>query len=195
MMSENRNLVWALGAIALVVLVGAFVLTLGGKPGGESGAPQSGLSSADAMKQGNDLYGQGKFAEAAQMYQQALKADSTNVSARVNLGNAYFALDRLDDAAREFTTASQASPNDADIHSNLGAVLLRQGKVADAQKEVEAAVRLKPALAEGHYILGVIYRQTGNNPLALAEFRQVITLTTDAKLKSEAEKQVAEINK
>jgi lipoprotein NlpI len=56
-------------------------------------------------------------------------------------------------------------------------------------------VELKPALAEGHYILGVIYRQAGNTTAALAEFGQVITLTSDAKLKSEAEKQVAEIGK
>jgi Flp pilus assembly protein TadD len=194
-MSENRNLVWALGAVALVVLVGLFVILLGGQPVGQPVAPQAGLSSADAMRQGNELYGQGKFPEAVAMYQQALKSEPGNVSARVNLGNAYFALDRLDDAGREFTQAAKDSPNDADIHSNLGAVLLRQGKVAEAQKEVETAVQLKPALAEGHYILGVIYRQTGKAPLALVEFSQVISLTTDAKLKSEAEKQVAEINK
>ena len=40
------------------------------------------------------------------MYQQALKSEPGNVSAQVNLGNAYFALDRLDDAAGEFTEAS-----------------------------------------------------------------------------------------
>ncbi len=194
-MGENRNLVWALGAIALVVLVGAFVLVLGGQPAGQPGAQQTTVSAADAMKQGNDLYGQGKFAEAVAMYKKALEADKGNVSAQVNLGNAYFALDRLEDAAGAFTAAAKASPNDADIHSNLGAVLLRQGKVSEAQAEVETAVRLKPTLAEGHYILGVIYRQTGKLPQALGEFGQVITLTADAKLKSEAEKQVAEINK
>ena len=58
-MGENRNLVWALGAIALVILVGAFVLALGGQPGGQPGAQQTGLSSVEAMKQGNDLYGRG----------------------------------------------------------------------------------------------------------------------------------------
>lgn len=190
-MGENRNLVWALGAIALVVLVGSFVLVLGGQPG----AQQTGLSSAEAMKQGNDLYGQGRYAEAAQMYTQALKADSTNVSARVNLGNAYFALDRLDDAATAFTDAAKASRDDADIHSNLAAVLLRQGKLAEAQAEVETALGLKSDLAEGRYIQGVIYRQTGKLAEALIQFQWVITGTSDARLKAEAEKQVSEINK
>jgi Flp pilus assembly protein TadD len=194
-MGENRNLVWALGAVALVVLVGAFVVLLGGQPGVQPAAPQANLSSADAMKQGNDLYSQGKFDAAAQMYSQAVKADPANVSARVNLGNAYFALDRLDEAAVAFKDAASASPKDADIHSNYAAVLLRQGKVSDAQTQVSLALEANAKLAEAHYIQGVIYRQAGNMPLALAEFGQVITLTTDATLKSEAQKQVAEIGK
>lgn len=190
-MEGNRTLFWGIGALALVLLVGAFVFVLGGQPMGQPSA----VSASDAMRQGNDLYAQGKYAEAAQIYQAALKADPSNVSAQVNLGNAYFALERFDQAAAAFTAAAKSSPNDADIHSNLGAVLLRQGKVAEAQAEVETAVRLKPSLAEGHYILGVIYRQAGKPAEALIQFRLVITGTSDARLKSEAEKQLAEINK
>ena len=197
-MNERKNLVWALGAVALVILVGLFVLVLGKPADSPAEAPKAFLpatSGGDPMQRGNELYAGGQYAAAVQEYQRALSADAGNVSARVNLGNAYFALDKLDDAAREFTEASKQAPNDADIHSNLAAVLLRQGKMNEALERVKKAVELRPDLAEGHYILGVIYRQTGQTTLALNEFRQAITLTTDARLKTEAEQQVSALTK
>ena len=118
------------------ILVGLFVFVLG-KPAGPTGATAAPAGSpADAMKRGNEYYGQGQFQAAVQEYQAVLKADAGNVSARVNLGNAYFALDKLDEAAAAFAEASRLAPNDADIHSNLAAVLLRQGKVSEAQEQV-----------------------------------------------------------
>jgi tetratricopeptide (TPR) repeat protein len=197
-MDDNkRSMIWALGAVVLVALMGAFMVTLNaGAPAPASG-PTSGpaLSAAEYAKKGNDLYGQGRFAEAIDQYQQALKLDPANSTARVNLGNAFFSVDRLDEAAATFTEALKAAPNDADIHSNLSAVLLRQGKVDQALSEALTAVKLKPDLAEGHYILGVIYRQDNKNSLALEAFKQAAARTTDARLKSEAEKQIAELQK
>jgi len=189
----RRSMVLAFGAVLLVALVGVFMVTLGSPPGPATQAPT--LSAADYAKKGNDLYTQGQFADAITQYQLALKADPSNSTARVNLGNALFSLDRLDEAAAAFTEALKAAPNDADIHSNLGAVLLRQGKVDQARSEVLTAVKLKPDLPEGHYILGVIYRQDGNNSEALKSFQQAVARTTDARLKSEAEKQIAELQK
>jgi len=192
--SRGSHRVWALAAAALVVLVGIFTVVLGG-------APPEGLQSAPALpvgeylKQGNDLYAQGRFAEAAALYQQALRVDGGNVSARVNLGNAYFALDRLDQAAEAFRESLKTAPNDADVHSNLAAVLFRQGAVDEALSEAQSAVKLKPDLAEGHYILGVVYRQKGDTQRALAELQRTLELTKDARLKAETEAILSQLTK
>ncbi len=143
-MEDRRVLWWVLGAAGLVILLGIFVAWMG-VPGA---ADVPNLSSAEYLKRGNELYAQGRFADAAKEYELALRVDGTNVSARVNLGNAYFSLERLDDAAREFKAALQQSPNDADVHSNLAAVLIRQGKIEEALTEAQKAeLRSTPTFA------------------------------------------------
>ncbi len=188
-MENSKALWWVLGAVVLVLLVGVFMLSLGGQPA------QPTLSTGDYLKLGNDLYAQGRFADAAKQYEQAVRVDSANVSARVNLGNAYFALDRLDDAATAFKEGLDRSPNDADIYSNLAAVLLRQNKVDEALAKAIKARDLNSDLAEAHYILGAIYRQKGDNQNALAEFQTTLQLTKDARLKAEAEANIAQLQK
>lgn len=189
----RRSMPLAFAAVLLVALVGVFMVTLGSPPAPAGQGPT--LSSAEYAKKGNDLYSQGQFDAAITQYQLALKADPANSTALINMGNAFFSLDRLDEAAAAFTKALESAPRDADIHSNLGAVLLRQGKVDQARSEIQKAVELKPDLAEAQYILGVIYRQDGNNAGALRAFQQAVARTSDARLKTEAEKQIAELQK
>lgn len=187
-MEDRRVLWWVLGAAGLVILLGIFVAWMGVGP-----ADVPNLPSAEYLKRGNEIYAQGRFAEAAKEYELALRVDGNNVSARVNLGNAYFSLERLDDAAWEFKAASDQAPSDADVHSNLAAVLIRQGKIEEALTEAQKAVDLKDSLAEAHYILGVIYRQKGQNQRALDELEKTLKLTQDARLKAETEALIAQM--
>ncbi|MFH1996929.1 MAG: tetratricopeptide repeat protein [Candidatus Omnitrophota bacterium] len=69
--------------------------------------------------QGNMLYGEGEYADAAAEYERALAAGSESGNLYYNLGNAYFKLGRLGRAVLNYERAKRFSRNDPDLISNL----------------------------------------------------------------------------
>lgn len=81
---------------------------------------------------------------AAKEYRKALKLDSHDVRARVNLGNTEAANGRWRSAEKCYRRALRDSPSDGDAMNNLAIALLRQGRKLD-----EARLLAERAVAVG----------------------------------------------
>ena len=121
------------------------------------------------------LYNQGRFAEAAAMYEQALPLakDKNLPIVLAQLGQSYGNAakqeqnkdTRVQDQQKAidyFQKAIELAPRDAGLHNNLGSVYADMGKVADAQAEFQKAADINPAGASGYYYnLGVVLVNQG----------------------------------
>lgn len=75
--------------------------------------------SASHFEQANRFYEQGKFSEAAGLYESMAKAGRHSAALFFNLGNAYFKQGELGRALFNYRLAERLSPRDPDIHANL----------------------------------------------------------------------------
>src|SRR5271169_6740835 len=73
-------------------------------------------SPSDDFKAANQLYNDGKFAEAAAAYE---KIEPKTAHVYYNLGNAWFRQNRLGLAVLNYARARQLAPRDPDIVANL----------------------------------------------------------------------------
>ncbi len=67
----------------------------------------------------NRLYGQGKFAEAAEAYQRLAQSGSVSPSLYFNLGNAWFKSGQLGHAIAAWRHVADLTPRDPDLRANL----------------------------------------------------------------------------
>lgn len=74
---------------------------------------------AQTMRVANQLYANGQYAEATQMYEQLVEAGGRNADVYYNLGNAYYQQGDMAGALLNFRRAQQLDPRDADIEANL----------------------------------------------------------------------------
>jgi len=98
------------------------------------------------MRQGNGLYGRGKYDEALSRYQMAevLEPDATAI--HYNLGNALFRLGRYQDAARELELVmiDRKPERRANAMYNLGNVAFKAGQLDPAIKAYAGALAINP---------------------------------------------------
>ena len=71
------------------------------------------------FEQANRLYEQGKFLEAASLYESMIKAGRRSPEIFFNLGNAYFRQGQLGRALFNYRHAERARPRDPDVQANL----------------------------------------------------------------------------
>jgi tetratricopeptide (TPR) repeat protein len=129
----------------------------------------------------------GRFAEARDFAQAALRISPREVSAHVVLGEA---LNALHDATRGEASLREAvaiAPQSPDAHVALGSLYWSVGRLVDAEAELKRAVALAPAHAGADRALGLFYMATsradaaedcwkavakspGGDPLALADY-------------------------
>ena len=77
---------------------------------------------SDDFGQAALYYQEGKFLEAAQLYEQGLSGGHKNSSVLFNIGNSYYKANRLGDAMAAYLAASSLAPRDPDIKANLSFV-------------------------------------------------------------------------
>jgi tetratricopeptide (TPR) repeat protein len=125
--------------------------------------------------QGQALYDQKRYLEAAGMYEQALPlAKDKNVpiiTARLAESYAKAATVETSADARKqdedkafdyYQKSLQMNPNDPALHNNLGSLYADMGKVTEAQAEFQKAAELNPTAASTYYYnMGVILVNKG----------------------------------
>ncbi|HYX30185.1 MAG TPA: tetratricopeptide repeat protein [Pyrinomonadaceae bacterium] len=96
-------------------------------------------------KQGDDLFDTGKYDQAADAYQQAIKLRPDYAEAYLNLSETYFNLGRYDDAITAANKAILLNLNTADAYRTLGLAQLHKNNLPDAVTALKRAHDLNAA--------------------------------------------------
>jgi choline-sulfatase len=109
----------------------------------------------------------GRFEEARQAFNDAIRLDSLNGAAHDGLANILIHEGKSEEAMRELQIALRFDPNQKRALATLASLLSQQGEQDQALKVAEKALKVAPKFATLHNNLGLIYRR--KNQLDLAE--------------------------
>jgi tetratricopeptide (TPR) repeat protein len=122
---------------------------------------------------GAACHGQGKHAEAAAHFQQALRL-RPSADAHYGLAGALAALGRHAEAVDHYRHALRLEPRHAEALTDLGVALAEQGALDEATALLRQAAALRPGFAKASYNLGVALAQQGRLDDAAASLRQAL---------------------
>ena len=129
--------------------------------------------------QGNALYAQNKYTEAAAMFEKAvpLAKDKNQAIVLAKLGDAYHKARQFDKAAENYQKAIELKADDATYHNGLGNAYAELGKIPEAAAEFKKAAEVDPAQASRYYFnYGAIMYNTGKMDEAGEAFNKAIEI-------------------
>ena len=127
------------------------------------------------FEQGQALYGEKKYTEAAAVFEQALPLakDKNQAAVLSRLADSYDKARQFDKAIGNYQKVVALSPNDANVHNAMGSVYAEMGKFPEAQAEFQKSAELDPAnAARAYYNLGAIMTNSGKLDEAAAAFKK-----------------------
>jgi tetratricopeptide (TPR) repeat protein len=127
-----------------------------------------------AFAQGNKMIEQGAHAEAAALYEEAIRLDPTHAEAMNNLGSALSYLGRFEEAERCFREAIAIKPNFSDPQRNLGVLLRQKSYLAESETFLRRALKLNPKDTGARVNLGLTLVLQGRLRDARASFAKVL---------------------
>jgi predicted TPR repeat methyltransferase len=119
---------------------------------------------------------EGKKAEAADRYRQALRLNPRLGRAHNNLANVLNDLGRTSEAVAHYKQAIAAGPPMSVYHNNLGRALGLLRQLDEAAAAYRDAVALQPDFAEAHNGLGLVLVELGRFDEAIASYRRALDL-------------------
>jgi tetratricopeptide (TPR) repeat protein len=136
---------------------------------------------------GDNLMLKGNYAEAANLYRQAIVRNAHNVTAMVGLGMALGKQFKLDAADEELDKALALDPENAQAHvgkaivamnrlqsSSMTIIKQKDSILKQAEDQCKQAISMDPSLPEAHYNLGMTYKEQGRLDDATTEFKSAI---------------------
>jgi tetratricopeptide (TPR) repeat protein len=134
----------------------------------ESDLVHNNLSSALARR--------GRFAEAIQHGERALRINPGNAWAHNNMGVALAGLYRFEEAFQHYTAAIRLKPEFASAHNNLGNLLARQGRYRAANGHYTKAINVNPNDAYAHNNLAHSLAALGKYQQAATHYDQALAI-------------------
>jgi tetratricopeptide (TPR) repeat protein len=131
------------------------------------------------IERGKALHRQGRFNEAASLYQQVLAADRENADALHLLGVIANQQGDHERAASLIGKAVQRNPEAAFFHCNLGLALMGMGDWEGARAQFLAELEKFPSSHAGHANLGVLLQKQGKQEQAIVHYRAALALQPD----------------
>jgi len=125
---------------------------------------------------GNALLGEGRPAEAAEQFRQAIRIQPDSFETHANLGKCLEMMDRPDEARREYEAALAVNPGFAGAYFHLGLMLLRAGRPDEAAGEFRAALKCDPGHAQAQNDLGLALAGSGRLEDAMEQYRGALRL-------------------
>ncbi len=126
------------------------------------------------------LHRQGRLAEAAQGYQNVLRADPANVDALNLLGLVQRHSGDYQEAIRLFKRCLKIKPDFAQAHGHLGDALIETKSFAEAIAALRRAVALAPQWPEAHSNLGYALHESRQFDAAQASYQRALSLQPGA---------------
>ncbi len=137
-------------------------------------------SAADkAFLNGNKLYAEQKYTEAAAAYGEAIGLDPANWAYRLNFGLAQKKADKPEEALAAFRKAAELNPESYSANKETGEALAKAKQFAEAKLFYEKAATLSPDDPDAQYNLGVCLINTGESEAALPRFEKAVELKPD----------------
>jgi len=118
------------------------------------------------VEHAQELYGQGRLAEAAAELRAAIEINPHNASWYFNLALTMEALEQYDHAAKAYEAALKLDPKDLEALSCLGVCLTRMGKYAEALKSFERIEQIDPSYEPSYCNRIVTYCEMGDHDKA-----------------------------
>lgn len=125
--------------------------------------------------------GQGKYAEAAQTYRNALAIDPSVAEIHINLGSVYSNLGMPDEAIRCYRKAVALKPGLAVAWFNLGYVLQQQTRWEEAVAAYRRAIAIEPGFYEAYGNLGTVLQRQGKLADAVTCYEKGLAIHADAR--------------
>ncbi|MBI2566008.1 MAG: tetratricopeptide repeat protein [Candidatus Schekmanbacteria bacterium] len=152
-----------------------------GALGGESGAAGgegTGPSPEDIelVRVGNELFNQGKYAEAAAEFEKFLANNPTVNEIRINAGNAYTKAGAYDKAREQFQKIIDVDASSSAAMTALANTYIAEGKPDQAGPYLEKAAELNPTDANLFFTIGSIHFRVKATEKAAAAFKKAIEL-------------------
>ncbi|HEX8723419.1 MAG TPA: tetratricopeptide repeat protein [Pyrinomonadaceae bacterium] len=122
---------------------------------------------------------EGRLAEAARAFEQAVALDPSNGNAFYGLGNVYAEMGRWADAVNSYYRAVSLNREDVEALNNLGVALGMRGQHVQAAAAFERATKIYPKWAEPFYHLGEARRALGQEEEAREAFARALRLRPD----------------
>ena len=148
--------------------------TSGNRNTGNTGGTRPAMDAEAYNKQGDDFFDAGKYDQAAESYQQAVKLRSDYAEAYLNLGETYFNLGRYDEAITADNKAISLNSNSADAYRALGLAQLHKNNLADAVAALKHANQLNGADAETKNALSLAYYDEGVDAYNANNFSEAV---------------------
>jgi tetratricopeptide (TPR) repeat protein len=130
---------------------------------------------------GRAKYSENRFDEAAQSFEQYLKAEPRSVKAEDNLGLSYAALGQTDKALEAYQNAiawqSESAAKDPGPFLDLGALLMDQNRPKEAVPYFLEAVAISPQESRHHEELGQAYFRLDELQKAQQELETAVNLS------------------
>ncbi|HEX7313425.1 MAG TPA: tetratricopeptide repeat protein [Pyrinomonadaceae bacterium] len=122
---------------------------------------------------------EGRLAEAARAFEQAVALDPSNGNAFYGLGNVYAEMGRWADAVNTYYKAVSLNKDDVEALNNLGVALAMRGQHVQAAGAFQRAIKVYPKWAEPYYHLGEARRALGQEDEAREAFDRAFKLRPD----------------
>jgi Ca-activated chloride channel homolog len=125
------------------------------------------VAAADEQLNGDDLYKQGRYEDAAAKYKIELSRDPSSALLHTNLGCALYHLGRHDEAIVELRSALQLKTEPAQaarIHYNIGNCYFSTNRIDEAIKSYKEALRLNPNDRLAKYNLEIALKRNNEPP-------------------------------
>jgi predicted O-linked N-acetylglucosamine transferase (SPINDLY family) len=127
-----------------------------------------------AFDQAVALHQQGRFGEAALLYELVLETQPDHFDAFYHLGSIRLQQNQFGDAAELFRRAIKLNKRSAEAHHSLALALTGLGRSGEAIRHYKKAIAINPDCAEAHSSLGFTLQTVGRLEEALACFRQAL---------------------
>jgi len=137
----------------------------------------SATSDVDAVvKNARRCFRKGDFAQATQLFEQALELDERRADVHMGMATASFLAKDFDKAIHHFNRVTHLKPADGRPLINLGAVHNQMGDYQKAVGVLRRGLQKEKNSAEGFYNLGYAHRKLEQSSMAISAYREAVRI-------------------